>query len=363
MLIQPRAARAAIFAMALPLAWVFCARISWGQAQPERIWRESENYGFRDFIHIVITTSKALHQVPGPEPGLTAGVGDGWLEFDRHGSLLSSSVDPEKGESLPKNVYEYDGQGRITMKAVWADDGVSVNRQEYKYGPFGVVEARYYVGGKLTSRTSVDYDSQGNFVHDAAYDAEGNLLNQSFKKQDKRLNSEEEEGVDGEGVSFVHVADRYDEKTGIVEHQSMDEKGHVVGILRLRDSEFLSWWRSRDFVCPPEQMEIGIFNWNDEAKRFQIYFNMRCPNTLEITRLHHAGKTGNIENDVEERTLEDGTVIDRVEYDYVRDAHDNWTKRVVLKWDARQGSMIPIREDQRTITYYDETPEKTNKQM
>lgn len=362
MLIQPRTTQVTILAIALTLAWVFCAPIARGQAQPERIWRESENYGLRDFVHIVITTSKGLNQEPGPSPGLEDSVGSGWLEFDRHGSLLSSSVNPEKGESLPKNVYEYDGQGRITMKGVWADDGVSVNRQEYKYGPFGVVEARFYMGGKLTSRTTVDYDGEGNLVHDAAYDAEGNLMNQSLKKHDKRLNSEEEEGVDGQGVSFVHVGDRYDEKTGILEHQTMDENGHVVGILQLRDSEFLSWWRSPDFVCPPGQIEIGIFNWNDEAKRFQIYFNMRCPNTLEITRLHHAGKTGNIENDLEERTLEDGTVIERIEYQYLRDAHDNWTKRVVLRWDLKQKLMVPLREDQRTISYWDETPRKFSEQ-
>jgi ABC-type sulfate transport system substrate-binding protein len=86
----------------------------------------------------------------------------------------------------------------------------------------------------------------------------------------------------------------------------------------------------------------------------QTYYTLRCPRTLEITTLHHAGKEGNIENDYEERRREDGTRLARVEYEYVRDAYDNWTKRVIRVWDAKTNKMIAVEEDQRIISYFGE---------
>jgi hypothetical protein len=73
---------------------------------------------------------------------------------------------------------------------------------------------------------------------------------------------------------------------------------------------------------------------------------------LEITKPHHPVKEGSIENDLEERYLEHGTVLERVECEYLRDDHENWTKLVVLVWDAKTDKMIPVREEQRTIAYY-----------
>ena len=193
-------------------------------------------------------------------------------------------------------------------------------------------------------------------MRDASYDSEGHLTHESLQRQDERTNTVEQEGRDEDGSTTVHVADRYDDKSGILEHQSFDAKGRVIGILRMNDGQLLSWWKNPGFQCAEGQNDVGVFNWNDEKRRFQIYFNMRCSGALEITRLHHAGKDGSLENDLEERTLEDGTVLEREEYEYVRDAHENWLKRVVLQWDPKQNIMIPIREDQRTISYYEDAP-------
>lgn len=324
-----------------------------GQAQHQ--WTEAENYGLRGPVHVLITTSKAVNAVPGTDQGLAAPVGMGWMEFDRHGSLLASGQDASKSGSALRNVYEYDEQGRMTVKGNWAADGETLIRQEYTYGPFGPVEVRWYSGKKFTGRTVVEYDKNGSFLRDASYDPDGHLTHESLKRQGEHTNTVEQKGRTADGTTTVHLLDRVDDKSAILEHQSLDEKGRIIGILRMHDGEFLSWWMNPDFQCALGQNEEGIFNWNDEKRRLQIYFNLRCPGTLEITRLHHAGKDGSLENDLEERTLEDGTVLERVEYEYARDAHENWTKRVVLQWDRKKNIMIAVREDQRTISYYEKS--------
>jgi hypothetical protein len=314
----------------------------------------TENCGLRGPVHTVETTSQELNPDPRKERRLPsgAGVATGWMEFDDHGSLLASGTDASRHEKALHNFYRYDAQGRMLERANWAADGMTLIRQVYRYGPFGPVEVQWLNGEKLTGRTTVEYDEHGNFVRNASYDTEGRLGHESVQKVDQKTGTVEEEGLDAEGTSQVHVVDRLDEKSEIYEHQALDEKGRVTSILRLYNGEFLSWWLSPDFQCAPGQMEAGIFNWNDEERRFQIYFTLRCPGTLEITKLHHDGKEGSLENDLEERYLADGKGLERVECQYSRDDHQNWTKRVVLVWDAKADKMIAVGEEQRTITYY-----------
>jgi hypothetical protein len=340
---------------------LFCIGLTSGHsmhAQALRQWTELENLALRGPVHTVETTSRVLN--PAPESGLffPDSAGTVWMEFDSHGSLLAQGQDVSNKDQVPRNLYVYDEQGRMVVKRVWAGDRVTMIRQEYKYGPFGPVEALWYSGKTLTGRTTVEYDANGNFTRDASFDPEGKLLHESLHKEDPRMNSVEDEGIDEKGTIEVHFFDRLDPKTGIHEHQSLDPKGHVVGILRLHDGEFYSWWEIPDFQCDAGQREVGIFNWNEEERRFQIYFNLRCPRTLEITKLHHAGEAGSLENDHEERYLEDGTQLARVEYEYERDTHENRTKRVVLVWDAKEDKMIPVQEDQRTISYFDDKKAK-----
>ena len=325
---------------------------AWGQAPKQ--WRESGNFGLRGAVHTVWEQSKALN--PDPRTGQPRGGSDrtNWMEFDDHGSLLLQTTDAATAKDAPKIHSEYDAQGQIVVKVAWAADGVTPIRQEYTYGPYGAVETRWYAGKTFTGRTTVEYDKAGNFVRDNSYDAEGRLQHQSVINRDGRTGTVEEQGLDADGHSIIHVADRFDEKSGIYEHQNLDAKGQVMNILRLHNGEFVSWWLSPDFHCAEGQTDEGIFNWNEAERRFQIYFTLKCPRTLEITLLHHSGKEGNIENDDEERYLEDGTRLERTEYQYVRDAHKNWTKRVALVWDTKIDKMVPVQEDHRAISYYGE---------
>ena len=335
------------------LFWMGTSGALLARGQTPHQWTEAENYGFKGPVRTIETTSATLDSATKADPFFTQPVGPAWMEFDSHGSLLAEGQDLSKRKEVPRNIHVYDGQGRLVTKGVWAGDGVTLYRQEYKYGPFGPLEVRWYAGKTFTGRTVVEYDANGNFIRDASYDAEGKLQHESLQREDPRTNAVEEEGLDADGTSQVHVVDQSDPKAGIYEHQSLDPQGHVVGILRMHDGDFLSWWQSPDFQCAAGQGEVGIFNGNDEKRRFQIYFTLRCPRTLEITKLHHAGKQGSIENDLEERYLEDGTVLARVQYEYERDAHENWTRRVVAVWNAKEDKMIAVREDRRTISYFE----------
>jgi hypothetical protein len=277
----------AVIAAAIPFASGQAA-----PAQSQKQFRGSENFGLRGKVRVIVGTSQTLNPDPRAEPSLWfAGSGDtGWYEFDSRGSLLAQGRDYSKSPETPRNLYVYDDQRRILEMGNWAADGETLIRKVYKYGPYGPVEVSWYAGKDFTGRTTVEYNEHGNFTGDKSYDRDGRLLHESIEKQDARTGTIETEGVDAGGQRQIHVADRVDDKTGI----------------------------------------------------------------LEITTLHYAGKEGNIENDYEERRREDGTLLARVEYEYVRDAYDNWTKRVIRVWDAKTNKMIAVEEDQRIISYFGE---------
>jgi len=327
-------------------------------AQSQQQTRGSENFGLRGPVRTVVQASKELNPDPRTERRLSAYDTSGWLEFDSHGSFLAQGNDLSKMSEAPRNVYVYDSQGRFLEMGMWAADGSTLIRQVYKYGPFGPVEASWYAGEQLTGRTAIEYDEHGNFTGDKSYDSEGRLTHESMEKYDSRNAVLEMEGIDAEGHPEVHVTDSANEESAILEHNSLDEKGRIVSTLRLYKGQLVSWWLTPDFQCPPGQTELGIFNWNEPELRFQTYFTLRCPRTLEITMLHHAGKTGNLENDYEERRTEGGTLLERLEFEYVRDAHENWTERVMKVWDAKNNDMVAVKEDFRNITYYGEEQSK-----
>jgi hypothetical protein len=342
------------FLFALVCIAFTCASLAHAQAQTQHQWTEAENLAFRGPVHSVVATSTELRSISGAEPLPVSNAESRWMEFDSHGSLLAQGQNISKSDEVPRNVFTYDETGRLLSRGDWLPDGVTLMRQVYRYGPFGPVEVKWYSGETLNGRTIVEYDEHGNFIRDASYDADGKLGHQSLRQINEKTNTDEEEGVDADGSVTVHVLDSLDPETGILEHHSFDARGRTTGILRLQNGEFLSWWMNPDFVCEPGQSEQGVFNWNEESRRFQIYFTLKCSGILEITKLHHAGKEGSLENDWEERYLEDGTRLARVENTYERDAHGNWTKLVVSEWDSKKDQMTAVREIRRTSSYFGE---------
>jgi hypothetical protein len=327
-------------------------------AQPQEQTRGSENFGLRGPVHIVVQTSKELNPDPRKEQRLSSNDTAGWLEFDDHGSFLAQGTDLSKMSEVPHRFYVYDAQGRFLEMGSWPWDGSTLIRQVYKYGPFGPAEVSWYAADKFTGHTTIEYDEQGNSIGDKSYDAEGHLTHQSIEKHDAQTGMVETQGIDAEGQSEIHVTDSANDKSAIIEHNTLDENGRIVNTLRLYKGQLVSWWLIPDFKCPEGQTELGIFNWNESELRFQTYFTLRCPRTLEITMLHHAGETGDLENDYEERRTEDGALLERIEFEYVRDTHDNWTERLMKVWDAKSNDMIRVKKDFRDIAYFGEEKSK-----
>src|SRR5262249_8283294 len=61
-----------------------------------------------------------------------------------------------------------------------------------------------------------------------------------------------------------------------------------------------------------------------------------------------------VEPEIVERLDASGNLIDKLSYQYERDAHGNWTSRVVSVLVPATKDLVEIEHDTRTITYYDQ---------
>ena len=53
-----------------------------------------------------------------------------------------------------------------------------------------------------------------------------------------------------------------------------------------------------------------------------------------------------------QRFDEAGTLVEKVAVRYERDQYGNWVRRTLSAWDANTNTMVDVREDVRTLTYY-----------
>jgi hypothetical protein len=49
---------------------------------------------------------------------------------------------------------------------------------------------------------------------------------------------------------------------------------------------------------------------------------------------------------------QDGKMLEKVAYRYVRDKLGNWTERTASVFDPATGQMVDVRLDKRDLTYY-----------
>ena len=83
-----------------------------------------------------------------------------------------------------------------------------------------------------------------------------------------------------------------------------------------------------------------------------VYYEFQPDGSLLTTIQHHKGLYGNIDNDDVELLNQDGKMLEKVAYRYVRDKLGNWTERTASVFDPATGQMVDVRLDKRDLTYY-----------
>ncbi len=354
----------------LPLVMVTLAITASAQQPPCDVAPEQElpnchftvrsNYALHGRVHTVRVIRRELSPDPRPRglntPTLSIQEPGAWVVFSPDGDVIENagrlSEDGSPFDTTRERTMT-DGSKTIVLSGT-AGDPEAVRREE-SFAPDGrLTQEVAYQHENLLSRQVHEQDSTTDSIEDTTYDAEGNEISHSTERSDKR-GRVVELIVFNQGRLMLHQCDGYDETSDgddgstLISRAWFDNNGSRFREIMLRHGEAVSWWQrpNCDELCQPDHgvaLNFAFDHW--------VYYEFQPDGSLLTTIQHHKGLYGNIDNDDVELLNQDGRMLEKIAYRYVRDKLGNWTERTASVFDPATGQMVDVRLDKRDLTYY-----------
>jgi hypothetical protein len=282
------------------------------------------------------------------EPGV-------WVVFSPDGDMIENAgrLSPD-GSPLDTTRERMMTEGSKTMVISGTAGDPEAFRREESFAPDGTVREVAYQHENLLSRHVRGEDRTTGSIEDTTYDTDGNEISYSTERSDKRGRVVEAIVFD-QGRLMLHVCDSYDETSDadadseLISRAWFDKNGSRFREIMLRHGDAVSWWQrpNCDELCQPDHgvaLNFAFDHW--------VYYEFQPDGSLLTTIQHHKGLYGNIDNDDVELLNQDGKMLEKVAYRYVRDKLGNWTERTASVFDPATGQMVDVRLDKRDLTYY-----------
>jgi hypothetical protein len=323
----------------LTLAMISLVLGSSASAKEPVKWTQAMNLGFHGPVHSERTISRKLNPDPRTDPRLFIFPSAPWEVFDPAGRPIEESISQEEDgrlSQLARTSYEPEAW-------VKSYDNSDSFRIETKKNPAGTVETKTFRNDQLVTRHIRRFNDQGDMLESLSYNSTGELVNRAtYAYENGRLTEHQVRGRKGE--FYVHMADRYNQDGDLILRIYYDKEGNPVTMFSLDGLKLTSYWQDPNCEC---SNEVGL-----GTDGVSYSYRTERDGGLETIVENHSGVEGNLEPTDSERFSGNHVLVEKLTFTYERDAHGNWTKRVVSAWDPNSGIMIPIQEDLRTVTYY-----------
>ena len=297
-------------------------------------------YGLQGPVHTQLAVSKKLNEDPRSKPFLQMRGVAGWLEFAPDGELVGRGDADEPGKITGLTRIQFNPVDNSTVTA--NADGKILYRVETSTLKDGKSETKMFKEGQLAQRIVSIHNRQTGDGESTNYDAQGNVTGHSITHDSPM--KRESELYRKDGTLLTHSMQRFDEKHALIESLQYDAEGKVISDLSFKDGVLTSWWQDPKCNCANTAF---LHNGNENTT-----YQTTREGALRKQIQHHKSRPFNHELSDEELYDESGHLLDRVAYDHEWDNHNNWTKRIVSVLDPKTNTMVPVREDTRTLTYY-----------
>lgn len=264
-----------------------------------------------------------------------------WAVFDSRGRIVEQSNPMVSDNVAPSIVRVNYDQG--TGNRSWTD-AFSRWRKEIRHTADGFLDIRTWKNGLLFLRETNQFDSEGRLAELTSYNSKGRALHRVVYRYDAEGSTTESYVLRRGGQFVLEMSSKYDLDGELVQRTAFDAGGQPVTAFSLIGGHLTSYWQKADCYCAngAEVTSDGIsytYQTNPDGK-------------LETTVANHRLSRSAIEPEDIERYSENGSLAEKVVFDYERDSRGNWTKRTVYSEDVITGVLLPIQEDIRTIVYY-----------
>jgi hypothetical protein len=280
------------------------------------------------------TNSQIVHQIFIDPPNF-------WVVFDATGRITEQANPIVSDDTAPSIVrYDYD---RGTCNLSWSD-GLSDWCREIRHTASHFLDIRTWKNGVLFSRVTNQFDFEGRLIELTSYNSRGRVLLRLVYRYDAGGSIMESYAPRPEGQFVLQMSSRYDLAGELVQQSVFDAGGQTVTAFSLSGGHLTSYWQRAECGCA-NSVEVT-------SDGVSYTYQTNVDGTLRTTVANHRLSQSRIEPSDVERFAEDGSLAEKVVFDYERDSWGNWTKRTVYLEDAITGVSFPVQEDNRTIVYY-----------
>jgi hypothetical protein len=326
---------------------IFLAMTTLCLGQAAQQWTERENLGFKGAVRSVLTTVVRPNSDPRPNTRhkLFVEGGPDWAVFDTQGRRVEfpSALSRDRFEVISKCAFKVDG----TKVCNDSTGRHQESRERRATLPDESREVTYYQGSKVLNREVTQFDEKGKAVAFKGYRSDGKLSSEDLKLPN---GNDEWKLYDDNGHPVLDWETRVSDDEARLDRWSYDSERRLVWHLAINsDGELLSHWY--DVGYKPKQSASDSLGICRPRLCVSYKFDDEGSGRMEKTVQHTPGN-GNLEPDREEHYNFDGVLDERVEINYIRDDHGNWTSRSVFVWDAAENRLVEIERDTRTIEYY-----------
>lgn len=332
------------FLLALPLLLSACYAQVQPSPSPHRPPSSAQIYGFAGPIHTSKYTIRELSKDPRSQPKLPiAAAQKTWMVFNESGQLVEAGdLDPAgKVENVVQRSYDANGQQNTTELI----NGRKITRYELKTAttPDGAIEHKNIINGALQSTVLSRINESKTAGETTLTDSSGTTMSHTRWEQEGSTQTVEAWGQGGKFV--LHLQRTTDEDGNITESSRFDETGRMVSTMSFYKGELTSFWQDPGCNCT----NSAAFRGSDDST---IFYSTDKAGKLYKEVQRHPGRLTNQEMDADELYDQNGDLLEKLAYSYVRDDRGNWTKRIVSVLDPGTNEMVPVREDTRELSYY-----------
>ncbi|HWG48273.1 MAG TPA: hypothetical protein VN669_01190 [Candidatus Acidoferrales bacterium] len=311
---------------------------------PHRAPSSAQIYGFQGPVHTSKFLVRQLGKDPRSAPKLPVRLlQKGWMVFDESGQLTEEGdLDPAgKIEHVVRRYFDGDGQQNTTELV----DGQKITRYALKTATAtdGAVERSHSLNGTLQFKEVSRINEPRSAGETTVTDANGKTVSRTRWEQEGSTHTMESWGQDGKFI--FHSQRTTDDEGRITNSSRFDETGRLVSSMSFYQGELTSFWQDPDCKCTNTAAFLGkdgstvFYTTNTDGKLYK-----------EVQR--HPGRLTNQEMEVDELYDQNGELLEKIVYAYVRDEHGNWTKRTVSVLDPSTNEMVAVQEDTRELSYY-----------
>jgi len=264
-----------------------------------------------------------------------------WAAFDATGRIVEQSDPIVSDDAAPSIVrFNYDQE---TGNLSWTD-GLSNWRREIRRTADSFLDIRTWKNDILFLRQTNQFDSEGRLAELTSYSSKGQVVHRVVYRYDAGGSTTESYALRRDGQFVLQMRSKYDFDGELVHRTVFDAGGQPVTTFSLSGRHLTSYWQKADCNCA-NSVEVA-------SEGVSYTYETNADGTLETTVANHRLSRSDVEPADVERFSEDGSLAERVVFDYERDSWGNWTKRTVYSEDVITGVLLPVQEDIRKIVYY-----------